>query len=66
MTGGRDSRIRGLIVELAESSPEAPTFAEIEESAAEPVGEGQVRPLRDIRPDAEADRGWLVALMAGV
>jgi len=64
MTGGRDPRIRGLIVELAESSPEAPTFAEIEDFAAEPVGEGQVRPLRGIRP--KADRGWLVALTAGV
>jgi glutamine cyclotransferase len=64
MTDGRDSRIRGLIVELAGSSPEAPTFAEIEDLAAESVGEGQVRPLRDIRP--EADRGWLVALTAGV
>ncbi|MEE8374845.1 MAG: hypothetical protein V3S26_00815, partial [Acidimicrobiia bacterium] len=64
MTGRRDSRIRGLIVELAESSPEAPTFAEIEDLAAEPVGEGQLRPLRYIRP--EANRGWLVAAIAAV
>jgi hypothetical protein len=64
MIGERDPRIRRLIVELAGSSPEAPTFAEIEDFAAEPVGEGQFRPLRDIRP--KADRGWLVALTAGV
>lgn len=62
MTDRRDPRIGALIVELAESSPEAPAFEELEGLAARPVGEGRVRPLRTPRPDSI--RGWTVGVAA--
>lgn len=62
MSDQRDPRIRALIVELSESSPEAPTFAEIEDRAVEPVGDGSVRPLVAARQ--ERPRGWTVRVVA--
>ncbi len=65
MTDQRDPRIRALIVELAQSSAEAPTFAELEDLAAEPIGEGPVRPMGP-QPSSNRGRGWLVAVAAAV
>ena len=65
MTDQRDPRIRALIVELAQSSAEAPTFAELEDLAAEPMGEGPVRPMGR-QPSSNHGRGWLVAAAAAV
>lgn len=56
MSDQRDPRITALIVELSEASPEAPTFAEIEDAAVKPIGDGSVRPLAESRPGRR--RGW--------
>jgi len=62
MSDQRDPRIRALIVELSASSPEAPTFAEIEDRAVEPVGDGPVRPLGTLRQSRA--RGWGLGAVA--
>jgi hypothetical protein len=62
MTDQRDPRIRALIVELSESSPEAPTFTEIEDAAIEQVGDRPVGALVDTRPGRI--RGWRFGVAA--
>ena len=62
MSDQRDPRIRALIVELSESSPEAPTLAEIEDAAVEPIGDGHVRPLVAARERRR--RGWRFGVAA--
>jgi hypothetical protein len=56
MSDQRDPRIRALIVELSEASPEAPTFTEIEDAAVKPIGDGSVRPFVQSRPGRRS--GW--------
>lgn len=60
MSDQRDPRIRALIVALSEASPEAPTFAEVEDAAIKPIGDGNVRPLAT----AQRTRGWPIGAVA--
>lgn len=61
MTDLRDPRISALIVELAESSPDAPTFDELKVLAARPVGDGSARSLATPRTRLH---GWTVGVAA--
>jgi hypothetical protein len=51
-----------LIVELAESSPEAPKFEELQVLAARPAGDGPVRPMA--AAGTTTLRGWTVGIAA--
>lgn len=62
MTDLRDPRISALIVELAESSPEAPKFEELQVLAARPKGGGPVGPL-DVASTTTL-RAWTVGIAA--
>ena len=62
MTVRNDPHIAALIVELVESSPEAPRFDELEKLATQPVGAGRVRPLHTVKPTG--NRGWIVGIAA--
>jgi hypothetical protein len=62
MTVRNDPHIAALIVELVESSPEAPRFDELEKLATQPVGAGRVRPLQTVKPTR--NRGWIVGIAA--
>jgi hypothetical protein len=64
MTDSRDPRISALIVEIAESSPEAPKFEDLQVLAARPAGDGPVRPL-DAAPTTTL-RAWTVGIAAAV
>jgi hypothetical protein len=64
MSDRHDPRIMALIVELSESSPEAPTFMEIEDRATEPIRGGPVRAFRPVWVAAGA--ALLVLLLVGV
>jgi streptogramin lyase len=63
MTDRRDPMVMAAIVELAEASPAAPSYDELDRIFGEPVGSGPVRPLG--RPRSQR-RQWVTAAVAAL